>query len=201
MSATRFQTTSGGALISVEADECSGNVDMPATLSALSEAGELVPGIYPSERRDREHETCEQCCGYEHQALGGTRQDPKNRGAFECQQYEQHRARHSGQASIGENAGRVSNTRRHRLLVVHRSMVHRTHGGPPPGLETFAFGIGQSELARKDVTVMVPLWGSRRMPAWPEPKVLSVVVSIHVLGSDPEAGQTSALSVEPIARK
>src|SRR5947209_14950020 len=73
MSATRFHTTSGGALISVEADDCSGNVDMPATLSALSEAGELVPGICPSARRDREHETYEQCCGYEHQASGGTR--------------------------------------------------------------------------------------------------------------------------------
>ena len=62
-------------------------------------------------------------------------------------------------------------------------------------------GIGQSELAWKDVTVMVPPWGRTRMPAWPEPKVLSLVVSIHVLGSEPEADQTFALSVEPIARK
>ena len=49
--------------------------------------------------------------------------------------------------------------------------------------------------------VMVPPWGSTRMPALPELKVLSLVVSIHVSGSDPDAGQTFALSVEPMARK
>src|SRR5204863_1503815 len=59
----------------------------------------------------------------------------------------------------------------------------------------------QSDLAWKEVTVAVPALVRMRMPAKPEAKVVSVAVSIHVLGSEPEATQMFAVRFAPTARK
>ncbi len=68
-----------------------------------------------------------------------------------------------------------------------------------------AVGVGEPDPAGtsawKEVTVAVPLCVRKRMPQWPEVRVLSLTVTIQPLGSDPEAAQTLAVRVEPTTRK
>ena len=49
--------------------------------------------------------------------------------------------------------------------------------------------------------VAVPPWVRNRRPAKPEARLESVAVAIQPDGSDPDAGHTFAVSVEPTARK
>ena len=66
-------------------------------------------------------------------------------------------------------------------------------------------GVGVPDPLRlftwKEVTVAVPLCVRKRMPLKPEVRLLSLAVTIQPLGSDPEAAQTLAVSVEPTIRK
>jgi len=66
-------------------------------------------------------------------------------------------------------------------------------------------GVGVPDPLRlftwNEVTVAVPLCVRKRMPLKPEVRLLSLAVTIQPLGSDPEAAQTLAVSVEPTIRK
>ena len=63
-------------------------------------------------------------------------------------------------------------------------------GGPVPGV-----------LAWKEVTVAVPAATRNRIPQEPLPRLLSVTLAIHPLGSASDAGQTLAVRVDASSRK
>ena len=68
-----------------------------------------------------------------------------------------------------------------------------------------AVGVGEPDppgtSAWKEVTVAVPLWVRKRIPQKPDVRLLSLVVTIQPLGSEPGEAQTLAVNVEPTTRK
>ena len=59
----------------------------------------------------------------------------------------------------------------------------------------------QNDDAPKDVMEAVPAWVRKRSPAKPEVRLVSVALNIQLPGSEPDAGHTLALNVEPTTRK